>query len=82
MDFKESRCRGIWLHKFDIVAEYHSPNQAVKERCARCGKEVVFRLDRNGNANNFEYIKYHARQALVPQHALFTHEYPESLYAR
>lgn len=74
MDFSLSRCKGNWLHRFDIVAEYNG--RAVKERCARCGKEVVFKLDSNGNASNNEYLKYHARQALLPQHRLYSHEYP------
>lgn len=74
MDFKESKCRGIWLHRFELVADYKG--EAVKERCARCGKEVVFKLDRNQNADNFNYLKYHARQSLLPQHSLWSHEYP------
>lgn len=75
MDFSYSKCKGIWLHKFDIVAEYGS--QAVKERCARCGKEIVIKLDSRGLANNNEYLKYHMRQALVPQHPIYAHEYPK-----
>lgn len=82
MDFKHSKCKGGWLHRFEIVAEYHQPNAAIKERCARCGKEVVFPMDDNGNADNNNYLKYHARQALVPQHPLFAREFPDSLYAR
>lgn len=76
MDFKESQCRGTWLHKFDLIAEYHFPADAVKERCSRCGKEVVFKIDPLGRADNNNYLKYHARQALVPQHSLYQHEYP------
>lgn len=75
MDFTLSRCKGIWLHRYEIVAEYHFPPDAVKERCARCGKEIVHKIDPKGNANNFEYLKNHAREALVPQHPLFAHEY-------
>lgn len=76
MDFKQSKCKGIWLHRFYVVAEYHSPNPAIKERCARCGKEVVFKADSNGNCDNNNYLKYHARQALLPQHSFYSHEYP------
>ena len=77
MIFELSRCKSFWLHKFDLVAEYHHPNTAVKERCARCGKEVIFKIDSRGLADNNLYLKYHARQALVPQHSLFAHEYPD-----
>jgi len=76
MEFELSKCKGSYLHKFDLVAEYHYPPDAVKERCSRCGKEVIFKLDANGNADNNKYLKYHARQALIPQHRLWQHEYP------
>lgn len=75
MEFKLSKCRGIWLHRFELVAEYHYPNQAVKERCSRCGKEVVFKANDAGNVDNNNYLKHHARQALLPQHSLYSHEY-------
>lgn len=74
MDFSHSKCKGIWLHKFDLVADYQG--RAVKERCARCGKEIVIKLH-NGEADNNNYLKYHARQALLPQHSLYSHEYPK-----
>lgn len=82
MNFSKSKCKGIWLHKFDIVEEHHIPNKAVKERCARCGKDIIHVLDQNENADNNEYIKYHMREALVPQHPLFNHEFPYSQYAK
>ena len=74
MNFELSRCKGIWLHRFDLVADYQG--RAVKERCARCGKEIILKLDGNGNADNNLYLSYHARQALVPAHNLYAHEYP------
>lgn len=75
MDFSLSKCKGIWLHKFDLVADYQG--QAVKERCGRCGKEIIIKLDTRGLADNGTYLKYHARQALMPQHVLYSHEYPK-----
>jgi len=72
MDFRASKCKGIWLHKYDLVADY---GEAIKERCARCGKELVTKIYK-GVADNNTYLKHHARQALVPQHSLFAHEYP------
>lgn len=77
MDFRYSKCKGIWLHRFDLVSEYHYPNVAVKERCGRCGAEVIFKIDSNGNADNNNYLKYHARLTLLPQHSLYYHEYPK-----
>lgn len=79
MDFKLSKCKGFYLHRFEIVAEYHYPNTAIKERCARCGKEVVFPVDSRGLSDNNNYLKYHMRQALVPQHPLYGHEYPQNI---
>jgi len=76
MDFGHSKCKGSWLHRFELVVEYHHPNVAVKERCARCAKELIFPIDPNGNADNNNYLKYHARLALLPQHSLYNHEYP------
>jgi hypothetical protein len=76
MNFQKSRCKGIWLHRFELVADYNG--WAVKERCARCGKEVVFKLDSNGNADNNRYLSYHARQALLKEHSLYSHEYPNA----
>ena len=75
MDFEKAQCFGDWLHRFEIVAEYHYPNAGVKERCARCGEEIIHVLDSNGNADNMEYLEYHAREALLPQHPLYNHEY-------
>lgn len=76
MDFSKSKCKGTWLHNYQLVAEYWG--EAVKERCTRCGKEVVFKLDPRGLADNTNYLKYHMRQALVPQHPLFAHEFPHA----
>lgn len=78
MNFKESKCKSFWLHRYEIVATYHFPPDAVKERCARCGKEIVHKLNANGDANNFEYLKHHARECLLPQHSLYSHEYPNA----
>lgn len=78
MDFTYSKCHGIWLHKFDIVAEYHHPNAGIKERCGRCGKDIIIKIDNRGLADNNNYLKYHMRQALVPQHSLYSHEYPHA----
>lgn len=74
MDWSYSKCKGIWLHNFQLVSDYQG--KAVKERCLRCGKDLIVKLDDKGLADNTNYLKYHMRQAFVPQHPLFSHEYP------
>lgn len=46
----------------------------MRERCEICGNEVNFRVV-DGRVNNQEYLAYHERQALFPQHRKFWHEY-------
>lgn len=74
MIFTRSECRNGWLHRFNIVAEYP---EGVQERCEICGKKVFFRVI-NGKSNNTDYISYHMRQCLVPQHRAWKREYPNS----
>ena len=79
MDFSLSKCKGIWLHKYDLIADYRG--EAIKERCSRCGKEIIIKLY-NGVTDNNNYLKHHMRQSLVPQHSLFDHEYPRQINNR
>lgn len=72
--WQRSRCLGIWLHRFKIVKQW---DEAVMERCEICHKSKVFQI-RNGRVNNNEYIAWHIRQMLVPNHNLFSHEYEKS----
>jgi hypothetical protein len=67
-----SNCKGTWLHRFKITEQY---GNAVKEVCEICGKSKVFKIDESGRTNNLEYVAYHIRQVLVPQHKLYQHEY-------
>lgn len=71
MNFALSKCRGIYLHKFDIVGQYEN---AVEERCTRCAKQVIFKTYM-GKTDNNRYLSFHARQALPKAHNLFEHEY-------
>lgn len=70
--FKNSECIGGWLHRYEIVMEGAG---FVKERCLICKDEVVFPV-RLGRIDNTEYISYHMREVLMPQHPLYSHEYP------
>lgn len=70
-DWSNSKCKGLWLHRFEIAEQF---NDAVVERCAICGKQKAFAV-RDGRVNNLEYIAFHIRQVLVPQHNLYNHEY-------
>lgn len=74
LSWPKSRCKGSWLHRFELVEEH--PNWA-KETCGICGKSVYFKIC-NGRINNLDYIKYHMRQVLTPQHNLYYHEYPNA----
>jgi len=69
--FGKSKCRGGWLHRFNIQRQWED---CVEEVCEICGKSVFFKVI-NGHADNSQYISYHARQCLPKQHPLFSHEY-------
>lgn len=68
---KESQCINGWLHAFNIV---EGNEHGVNEACSRCGKNVFFKV-MEGRADNQEYLKYHTRQALTPEHPSFYREY-------
>ena len=74
LSWEKSRCKGSWLHRYELVEEH--PNYA-KEVCGICGKSVFFKIC-NGRIDNLAYIKYHLRQVLIPQHKLYYHEYPNA----
>lgn len=71
MNFQLSRCRGAWLHKYATV---NAKEDAVLERCLRCGKKHAFKLQ-NGVPKAEHYAQHHLREFLIPQHRLFAHEY-------
>ncbi len=70
--YANSRCKGIWLHRFALRI---ATDEVAVEQCEICGKRKAF-LIKDGRVNNFEYGSYHMRQFLLPQHNLFKHEYP------
>lgn len=71
--FGQSECLDIWLHRFQLVEQFED---GVMERCEICGQEEFFPVI-DGQIDNQNYLSFHARQALMPQHELFKHEYPE-----
>lgn len=71
--WEQSKCKGIWLHRYKIEDQYVN---AIKERCEICGKPEMFKVDLEGRPNNLQYIASHIRQVLIPQHNLYSHEYP------
>ncbi len=73
MIWDKSKCRiGMgWLHKFEI---YQQDDRGVLEICVRCGLRKTWEV-RNGKINNLDYLSYHVRNALIPQHNLFPREY-------
>jgi len=71
MNFYASKCRGSWLHKFSTIS---STQDAVLERCVRCGKKHVIKLVK-GEPNIIEYARWHQKEFLIPQHRLWGHEF-------
>lgn len=69
--WNNSKCKGSWLHRFVIGRQW---NNGIEEICQICGKRKVFK-EYDGRINNNEYISFHIRQMLIPQHRLFQHEY-------
>lgn len=70
MNFDHSKCKK-GLHKF-VTLQSHQ--QAVYERCIKCGKKHIISLVK-GEPNIIEYARYHQREFLVPQHRLFALEF-------
>lgn len=75
MNFSASKCRGNWLHRFEVVG---TSDAGVLERCEICHVKKSFRAV-DGSINNRKYLSFHMRNALQKDHRLFAHEYP---YAR
>jgi len=69
--FRDSKCLGSWLHRFDIVEEQ---GDFVKEVCQICHKQIITKVIM-GAVNNQEYMNSHFRHALPPQHPYYYHEH-------
>ena len=68
--FMNSLCQNEYLHRFKIVKEYP---EGVLEVCEICGLDKFFRI-LDGKVDNYEYMAWHARQALFPAHPYYYHE--------
>lgn len=71
MKLDKSKCKGLWLHKFQIIGEN---SFFIAERCERCGKKELYRKV-NGRINNYLYLQRHLREVLQKWHPLYKHEY-------
>lgn len=74
LGFKNSKCRGSWLHRLDVVG---TSEEGVLERCQICHMKISFRI-RGGVVSAKKYLSYHMRNALPKEHRLFAHEYAYS----
>lgn len=72
MNFDNSKCRGNWYHRFELVG---MSENGVLERCEICRKKVSFRII-DGRIDNKNYLSYHFRNGLQKDHRKFRHEYP------
>ncbi len=72
--FRDSKCIGSWLHRFNIVEEYQD---YVKEVCEICHKQIVLKMIME-QLNNQSYMNSHFRSALPPSHPYYYHEHEYS----
>ena len=66
-----SECMGGWLHRLTVIEQYP---ECTVELCILCKNKFYFKTV-GGNPDNLEYLDYHARQVLFPQHPFYQHEY-------
>ncbi len=69
--WKDSRCKGPWLHRFKLRRSHPA---AQEEVCDICHLRMFFMI-RNGRVNNYSYLSWHLRSALQPWQARFKKEY-------
>jgi hypothetical protein len=61
----KSECLNSYLHNYLIVKIWPD---CLEEICEICGDRQFFKGD------NLEYVDYHAKQMIFPQHPLYYHE--------
>lgn len=69
--WQNSWCGGGWLHRFSIIGTHP---QGVQELCLICKKVVWFPMS-NGKIDHNNYVSYHIRDILTPNHPQFYKEY-------
>lgn len=68
--FQNSRCLNSYLHSFDIVEEYED---GVLEVCQICKIKKFFKVI-DGKLNNADYMSWHFKNVLPPNHPMYYHE--------
>lgn len=71
MKTHNSKCKGGYFHKYEIVRQF---DEAIIERCERCHTQKVFKFTES-NATNLYYITHHIRLVLPKEHPLYSREY-------
>lgn len=73
MDFRKSRCKTGYLHKFMTM---QATQNGVLERCIKpfCGVKHVIKLVK-GEPSPVDYARFHMREFLIPQHREFNREF-------
>lgn len=69
--FQRSKCLNNYLHRFEIKEESET---SVLEVCEICRMRKVFPMS-DGQINANDYLSFHCRLALQPEHPLFEREY-------
>jgi hypothetical protein len=64
----------MWLHKFETARQWED---CIEEVCVRCHERVYHKIV-DERVDNRNYVSYHAREVLQPNHPLFLHEYPQN----
>lgn len=71
MKLDKAQCLNGWLHDYIIVDQNHD---GVHEVCRRCNNQKFFRTAYE-KVDNDEYLAYHVKQALPPEHPSFYREF-------
>lgn len=72
--FQNSLCKNKYLHRFSIKEE---STTGVLEVCEICKLRHSFKVI-DEKLNNADYMNWHIRNALPPQHPLYFHEHEYS----
>lgn len=73
--FEYSYCINGYLHRFEIKEEYED---GVLEVCEICHQRKFFKLI-DGQVNNKNYMSYHIKSILPPQHPFYERQHENLL---
>lgn len=74
LEWLKSKCIGTALHNFQI---FNITDKYVHEICRNCAQEEAFSIV-NGKTDNLNYLDFHLRSALTPNHPLYYAEFPNA----